>query len=146
MRLLEICIQTLRENEEQGGKVIKSINELIEGHPKLYRKQIEDLFVIYKDILLSGFAVPTKALALNGISLMCILNSSSARRSKSFDSQVISAVLLLTTFQRELPLEKWQEISEDEENISSSDLAPITLECLQKIAPELGKYMNKIIF
>ena len=139
IRLLEICIQTLRENEEQGGNVIKAINELIEGHHKLFRKQTEILFEIYKDILLSGFSVPTKALALNGISLMCIVNSSSARRSKSFDSQVITAVLLLTTYQRELPLEKWQEISEDDENISSLDLAPITLECLQKIAPEVGK-------
>ena len=118
--------------------MLKAINGLIEGHPKLLRKQTEQLFEIFKDILLSGFSTPTKALALEGISLICTLSGSFARRSKTFDSQVIPTILLLTTYQREMPLEKWQEIAEEEESISSLELSAVAIETFQKIAPELG--------
>ena len=135
--LISLLIEAVKDDEDKGLKMIKSLEELITAHPKFVKKSLEELINVFTEI----FSAPTLTEGLRNSAVLALATLSAknpvpCRKSKTLAEKTIPALMNCMTEQGD-DIEQWlQEVEEN--SLEKNSVQANVIESLPRFAEALG--------
>ena len=141
-QLLDVVIEVLKTDEEQGQESLQSLTELTESYGDMWATSLEKLIYVVSEIMRNTtFEHPTRQAALEIVGTLTEAESQLVRTKAADKLQADffpALCIMLTEVEDQDNLEEWA-AKEEEDVLASNDPSSVAAETLARMAQDLGE-------